>query len=120
VTILLLGHLDSLRNSIVQIEIKKHAIVRKRQWIAEKFLSRGNARGMTYLQYMFDVFKTTADEFRRAFRVSRTVFSLLEARLGAKLSPSQYSFRRDTVSTREKIAIALHFMGHKGTYTILL
>ena len=118
VTVLLLGQLDAVRHASVQFEIKKHAIhnaFRKRRWVAEKFLSGGNADGMTYLQYMFDEFKSTGDDFRRAFRVTRQVFSHLETRLGVKLSPSHYSIRRDTISTREKIAIALHYMGHKGT-----
>ncbi len=95
VTILLLGQLDAVRHASVQFEIKKNAIhnaFRKRRWVAEKFLSGGNADGMTYLQYMFDEFKSTGDDFRRAFRVTRQVFSHLEARLGVKDMPEPLNF----------------------------
>jgi len=113
----LFGLLAAARNASIHCEITKlriHNAFRKRPWVANRFLSQGNAAGMTYLDYLFDPTKTSDDEFRRELRVSREVFDKLENRLKHQLAPSQRSFRRDTIQTREKIAIGLHFFGHKG------
>ena len=77
-----------------------------------RFLGGGNWNGKTFVQWIFE--DATDDEFRVHLRVSRQVFAFLETELAVMLRPSAKSFRTDTATTREKIAIALHWLGTTG------
>lgn len=48
---------------------------------------------------------------RHAFRIPTVVFHFLEQRLAPHLKPSDSSFRKDTLSLRERIAIPLTNLG---------
>lgn len=101
--------LMQLHDMEVQDNIRKG-----RPHVALKFMSSGNAAGVTFTQWLF-LPGVSDDEFKRAVRVSRATFAYLEAQLTPELRPQPGSFRADTLSAREKIVMALYFMGSRGT-----
>ena len=82
--------------------------------VTPKFNSDGNATGISRINWLFDQTKTSAKEFRYHLRMTKSVFEILENNLDEHLRPSQNSFRKDTLTVREIIAISLHYLGHKG------
>ena len=79
----------------------------------ERFLGAGNAAGLSRVDWYFLplVQRAHLEEFRRQFRVSPSTFEFLERRLRAKLEPDAHSFRLDTLTLRDKIAIPLSVLG---------
>lgn len=84
--------------------------------VAQRYLTEGNNRQQTYLQWLF--LCASEEEFRRNLRVSKAVFADLETNLNPYLQTKAKSFRRDCLSVREKIAISLFYMGSSGAFPL--
>ena len=85
-----------------------------RIWVKpRRTAGRCGPHGTTHLEELLSE-RTNDRTFREAFKCSKTSFLYLVAVLEDELAPAELSFRPDTIQSIERVALALHWMCHKG------